>query len=80
MKSITILIADDETEIADLIELHLVKEGYNCLKAADGQEALGLNFYALRGFGDIRYYDAQDRRLRTDSDYTREVPSADYFP
>jgi len=44
MKSITILIADDETEIADLIELHLVKEGYNCLKAADGQEALGLIF------------------------------------
>lgn len=37
---ITILIADDEAEIADLIELHLVKEGYRCLKAADGQEAL----------------------------------------
>jgi DNA-binding response OmpR family regulator len=40
MKEITILIADDEAEIADLIELHLVKEGYRCLKAADGQEAL----------------------------------------
>lgn len=40
MKAITILIADDEAEIADLIELHLVKEGYRCLKAADGQEAL----------------------------------------
>lgn len=40
MKVITILIADDEAEIADLIELHLVKEGYRCLKAADGQEAL----------------------------------------
>ncbi|MEC0268283.1 response regulator transcription factor [Paenibacillus anseongense] len=38
--SITILIADDETEIADLIELHLEKEGYGCLKAADGQEAI----------------------------------------
>ncbi|RJX39946.1 DNA-binding response regulator [Paenibacillus pinisoli] len=42
MKSITILIADDEAEIADLLELHLVKEGYRCLKAIDGQEALDL--------------------------------------
>jgi len=42
MKPITILIADDEVEIADLIELHLVKEGYRCLKAADGQEALDM--------------------------------------
>lgn len=42
MKSIHILIADDEAEIADLIELHLVKEGYRCLKAADGQEALAM--------------------------------------
>lgn len=40
MKSITILIADDETEIADLIELHLEKEGYRCIKAADGLEAV----------------------------------------
>ncbi|MDU0202489.1 response regulator transcription factor [Paenibacillus sp. MAH-36] len=38
--SITILIADDETEIADLIELHLEKEGYGCLKATDGHEAI----------------------------------------
>jgi two-component system response regulator VanR len=40
MKSITILIADDETEIADLIELHLEKEGYRCLKVSDGQQAV----------------------------------------
>lgn len=40
MKSITILIADDEVEIADLIELHLVKEGYRCVKVADGLEAI----------------------------------------
>jgi len=40
MKSITILIADDEVEIADLIELHLVKEGYRCIKVSDGQEAV----------------------------------------
>lgn len=40
MKSITILIADDETEIADLIALHLNKEGYHCIKVSDGQEAI----------------------------------------
>ncbi|WP_274650606.1 response regulator transcription factor [Paenibacillus humicola] len=39
MKPITILIADDEAEIADLIALHLEREGYNCLKACDGLEA-----------------------------------------
>lgn len=36
MKSITILIADDEPEIADLVELHLTKEGYRCVKVSDG--------------------------------------------
>lgn len=40
MKAVTILIADDEAEIADLIELHLVKEGYRCIKAANGLEAV----------------------------------------
>lgn len=40
MKRITILIADDETAIADLIGLHLAKEGYHVIKAADGQEAI----------------------------------------
>lgn len=40
MKSITILIADDEAEIADLIELHLEKEGYRCMKVANGQDAI----------------------------------------
>ncbi|MFD0681946.1 MULTISPECIES: response regulator transcription factor [unclassified Paenibacillus] len=40
MKSTTILIADDEAVIADLIELHLEKEGYRCIKVYDGQEAI----------------------------------------
>lgn len=40
MKQITILIADDEPEIADLIELHLVKEGYRCIKVSDGLAAV----------------------------------------
>ncbi|GIN56187.1 response regulator transcription factor [Lederbergia ruris] len=36
----SILIADDEREIADLLEIHLQKEGYQVNKAVDGQEAL----------------------------------------
>ncbi|MDF2937366.1 MAG: DeoR family transcriptional regulator [Paenibacillaceae bacterium] len=40
MKRITILIADDEREIADLIALHLEKEGYHLIKAYDGKEAV----------------------------------------
>ncbi len=40
MKQITILIADDETEIAELIALHLTKEGYRPIVASDGQEAM----------------------------------------
>ncbi|PZE19016.1 response regulator transcription factor [Paenibacillus xerothermodurans] len=40
MKPMTILIADDEPEIADLIELHLLKEGYRCIKVSDGREAV----------------------------------------
>ncbi|QDH21169.1 response regulator transcription factor [Saccharibacillus brassicae] len=42
MKSATILIADDEREIADLVALHLQKEGYRTLTAADGREAVRL--------------------------------------
>ncbi|WP_017812540.1 MULTISPECIES: response regulator transcription factor [Paenibacillus] len=40
MKRITILIADDEAEIADLVALHLQKEGYHTVKVLDGQSAL----------------------------------------
>ncbi|QQZ08689.1 vancomycin resistance response regulator transcription factor, VanR-F/VanR-M family [Heyndrickxia vini] len=40
MRDISILIADDEEEIADLITIHLEKEGYKCFKVSDGQEAV----------------------------------------
>jgi len=40
MKQITVLIADDEAEIVDLISLHLEKEGYAIIKASHGQEAI----------------------------------------
>ncbi|WP_088014122.1 vancomycin resistance response regulator transcription factor, VanR-F/VanR-M family [Gottfriedia acidiceleris] len=40
MKPISILIADDEQEIADLISYHLEKEGYYVIKVSDGHEAV----------------------------------------
>ncbi|MEK0224391.1 response regulator transcription factor [Bacillus proteolyticus] len=40
MNPISILIADDEAEIAELIGIHLEKEGYHVVKAADGEEAI----------------------------------------
>lgn len=36
----TILIADDDSEIRDVIHVYLRNEGYHVLEAADGQEAL----------------------------------------
>ncbi|PFD99110.1 DNA-binding response regulator [Bacillus cereus] len=40
MKPISILIADDDLEIAELIGIHLKKEGYQVVKATDGEEAI----------------------------------------
>ncbi|MEL6671535.1 MAG: response regulator transcription factor [Bacteroidota bacterium] len=42
MKSHTILIADDEKDILELLEYNLNREGYLVLKARNGQEALQL--------------------------------------
>ncbi|RKN63004.1 response regulator transcription factor [Paenibacillus ginsengarvi] len=39
MKGITILIVDDEAEIAELIGLHVKKEGYEYIIASDGKAA-----------------------------------------
>lgn len=38
----TILIVDDEKEIRELIEIYLANEGYNTLKATNGEEALDM--------------------------------------
>lgn len=38
----TILIADDEAEIRELLRLYLEKDGYRVLEAADGRSALSL--------------------------------------
>ena len=37
-----ILVCDDEKEIVDAIEIYLMQEGYNVLKAYDGKQALEL--------------------------------------
>lgn len=42
MKNISILIADDDPEIADLLAIHLKKEGFHVIKAKDGEEAIEL--------------------------------------
>lgn len=40
MQTLTVLVADDDQEIRDGIEIYLKNEGYHVLKAADGLEAL----------------------------------------
>ncbi|WP_010282128.1 vancomycin resistance response regulator transcription factor, VanR-F/VanR-M family [Bacillus timonensis] len=40
MRNISVLVADDENEIADLIAIHLEKEGYHVIKVGDGEEAV----------------------------------------
>ena len=42
MTKFTVLVADDDKEIRDGIEIYLKNEGYSVLKAADGKEALDL--------------------------------------
>src|SRR5690606_35928298 len=40
MNDVWILVADDEKEIADLIAIHLEKEGYSVVQAVNGEEAI----------------------------------------
>ena len=40
MPDINILVVDDEKEIADLVEIYLVSDGYKVFKAQDAQEGL----------------------------------------
>ena len=35
-----VLIVDDEKDILELLDYHLIKEGYKTMKASDGKEAL----------------------------------------
>ena len=40
MDDITILVCDDDREIVEAIDIYLRQEGYNVLKAYDGEEAI----------------------------------------
>ena len=40
MKMYNVLVCDDDKEIVEAIEIYLTQEGYNVLKAYDGEEAL----------------------------------------
>ena len=42
MAQINILVVDDEKEIADLVEIYLVSDGYNVFKAGSAQEGLAI--------------------------------------
>lgn len=53
-----ILIAEDEQDIRNLLELHLLKEGYTVFKAVNGLEALDILTFSL-----IRCYDGWNRWL-----------------
>ncbi len=41
-KNATILVVDDDKEIADLVEIYLVNDGYKVLKASDGSQCLDI--------------------------------------
>lgn len=41
-RNATILVVDDDKEIADLVEIYLVNDGYQVLKASDGEQCLKL--------------------------------------
>ena len=42
MSQINILVVDDEKEIAELVEIHLVSDGYKVFKAENAEEGLFL--------------------------------------
>ena len=42
MSQISILVVDDEKEIADLVEIYLVSDGYRVFKANNAQEGLDI--------------------------------------
>ena len=61
-KNASILVVDDDKEIADLVEIYLVNDGYKVLKASDGD---AVPFHARRASGDPDadpgYHDAGHR-------------------
>ena len=59
----TILIAEDDMDIVELLSLYLSGEGYRILSAVDGQQALTLMGNPEGGPGHPGHHDAWDERL-----------------
>ena len=67
MDQINILVTDDEREIADLLEIYLVSDGYRVWKAYSAKE--GLQILQEHDIQHFRHYDAGDgwhRDVQTD--------------
>ncbi len=62
MSEINILVVDDEKEIADLVEIYLVSDGYKVFKAGNAKEGLGHSREGEDPSGASGHYDAGDGR------------------
>lgn len=76
MEAIQILVVDDETEIADLVEVCLLNEGYQVVKFYDSREALATyqQHQIALGIIDVMMPGMDGMTL------CREIRSRDYFP
>ncbi len=61
MSEINILVVDDEKEIADLVEIYLVSDGYKVFKADNAEEGLNSG-QGGDPSGASGYYDARNGR------------------
>ena len=60
MSEIHVLVVDDEKEIADLVEIYLVSDGYKVYKASNALEGLEILEKEDDSSGASRYHDAGD--------------------
>ena len=51
-----ILIVDDDANIAELIELYLTKECFQCMQAHDGEECIEEKCFLSTGSDPARYH------------------------
>ena len=77
----TILIVDDEKEIADLVELYLKNENYPIRKAYDAQTALGIIETESISLAllDIMLPDMDGGRIHALSENSRKAPVSYYY-
>ncbi len=62
MPDINILVVDDEKEIADLIEIYLVSDGYKVFKAENAAKGTGDPYKGGHPSGAFGYHDAGNER------------------